>query len=71
MSDMIKAPMPGLIWEVRVVEGQQLKIDDPVLVLEAMKMQNEIYTNYAGTVSKIFVKKGDVVNANADLIEII
>lgn len=71
MSNVMKAPIPGMVWEINVVEGQKVAVDELVLVLEAMKMQNDILSLYEGTVSKIYVKKGDTVNVNADLIEIV
>lgn len=52
MANMIKAPIPGTVWDIKVAEGQKVEVNDLVLVLEAMKMQNEILSLYAGTVSK-------------------
>ncbi|MFL5764930.1 MAG: biotin/lipoyl-containing protein [Bacteroidia bacterium] len=60
----IKAPMPGLVLDIRVAEGEAVKKGDPVLVLEAMKMENIIKSPTDGTVKKISVKKGQAVEKN-------
>ncbi|MDD2216626.1 MAG: acetyl-CoA carboxylase biotin carboxyl carrier protein subunit [Eubacteriales bacterium] len=70
MANTITAPLPGLIWDILVKEGQKVEVNEPLLVLEAMKMQNEIMSDYAGTVTRILVQKGETVNANAVLMEI-
>jgi pyruvate carboxylase subunit B len=57
----ITAPMPGIIVEYRVSAGDAVKVGDVVLVLEAMKMQNEIATEVAGKVSTVTHKAGDEV----------
>jgi biotin carboxyl carrier protein len=64
----IKAPMPGLVLDVRVAEGDTVKKGDPVLVLEAMKMENIIKSPTDGTVKKINVKKGQAVEKNQVLV---
>ena len=64
----LKAPMPGLVLEVRVAEGDTVKKGDPILVLEAMKMENIIKSPTDGTVKKINVKKGIAVEKNQVLI---
>lgn len=64
----IKAPMPGLVLEVRVAEGDTVKKGDPILVLEAMKMENSIKSPTDGIVKKIHVKKGVAVEKNQVLI---
>jgi biotin carboxyl carrier protein len=58
----LKAPMPGLVVEVRVKTGQKVGKGEPLVVVEAMKMQNEICAPEAGTVKSIGVKEQDVVN---------
>ena len=55
------APLPGLVVDVFVEVGQQLNIDDRVLVLEAMKMESDIYSTLKGRVKKVYVKKGDSI----------
>ncbi len=65
----IMAPMPGLILEVRVEHGQTVKEGDPLLVLEAMKMENIILAPNEGIIHSIQVKKGDAVDKRQLLIE--
>lgn len=60
----LKAPMPGLVVDVKVAEGQEIKKGDPVLVLEAMKMENILKSAADVTIKKINVKKGDKVEKN-------
>ena len=64
----IKAPMPGLVLDLRVNEGDSVKKGDPVLVLEAMKMENILKSPADGVVKKINVKKGMPVEKNQVLI---
>jgi biotin carboxyl carrier protein len=66
----IKAPLPGTITEIKVQQGKQVNVGDVVLVLEAMKMQNNIEAEYAGTVTSITVKAGDTVMEGAVLLTI-
>ena len=61
MSVDLKAPMPGKILEVLVKVGDQVKEDDEVIMLEAMKMENPIYAPASGTVKEIKVKANDSV----------
>jgi biotin carboxyl carrier protein len=64
----IKAPMPGLVLDIRVAEGDEVKKGDPILVLEAMKMENILKSPTDGIVKKINVKKGLAVEKNQVLI---
>jgi len=66
----MKAPLPGTITEVKVAVGQQVKVGDTVLVLEAMKMQNNIEAEYSGQITSILVNKGDTVMEGAVLLTI-
>ena len=66
----VKAPLPGTITEIKVQQGQQVNVGDVVLVLEAMKMQNNIEAEYAGTVTSITVKAGETVMEGAVLMTI-
>ena len=61
MSVELKAPMPGKILDVLVKVGDQVKEDDEVIMLEAMKMENPIYAPAGGTVKEIKVKANDTV----------
>ncbi|WP_316746990.1 acetyl-CoA carboxylase biotin carboxyl carrier protein subunit [Pedobacter gandavensis] len=65
----IKAPMPGLVLQIMVTEGQEVAKGDSLLVLEAMKMENIIKSPAAGTVKRILVQKGDKVEKNGILIQ--
>ena len=66
----IDAPLPGVIIEVSVKEGQAVKAGQKVAVLEAMKMENEIQAECDGTVTAIHVQKGDQVVEGSKLISI-
>jgi len=65
----IKAPMPGLIIDLRVKEGDKVMAGDALLILEAMKMENMIKASAEGIVKTVKVKKGDSVEKNQVLIE--
>jgi len=65
----VKAPMPGLILDVNVNIGQKINEDDPLLVLEAMKMENIICSPRKGVIKSISANKGDAVEKNQLLIE--
>ncbi|MEJ1236900.1 biotin/lipoyl-containing protein [Chryseolinea sp. T2] len=65
----IKAPMPGLIIDLRVGAGQTIQQGDSLLILEAMKMENIIKASGEGTVKRVLVKKGDSVEKGQVLIE--
>lgn len=62
--------MPGTIVDVKVSVGQSVAEGETVVVLEAMKMENDIVAPCAGTIASISVKKGDAVNSN-DLLVVI
>lgn len=66
---VIKAPMPGLIIDMKVKQGDTVKAGDPLLILEAMKMENIIKAPGEGTVKTVKAKKGDSVEKNQVLIE--
>jgi biotin carboxyl carrier protein len=65
----VKAPMPGLIINLKVSEGDNVKAGDQLLILEAMKMENILKSPGDGVIKKIKVKKGDSVEKNQILIE--
>jgi biotin carboxyl carrier protein len=64
----IKAPMPGLILEIKINIGQEVKENDVLLILEAMKMENVLTSPRDGVIKSISVKKGDAVDKNHLLI---
>jgi 3-methylcrotonyl-CoA carboxylase alpha subunit len=67
---MITTPMPGKIVEVHVKEGDVVEKEQPLLVLEAMKMQNDILSDVKGVVKKLHFKPGDQASFGEPLIEI-
>ena len=66
----IKAPLPGTITDIKVNVGDTVKQGDVVLILEAMKMQNNIESEFSGTVTSINVKQGETVMEGAVLLTI-
>lgn len=66
----VKAPMPGLIHSIKVEDGQKVSKGDPLLILEAMKMENVIKSPADGTVNKILVTKGQNVDKGTVLISL-
>ena len=69
-TGQIKSVMPGIVKEIRVAEGATVEAKQPLLVLEAMKMENEIRADRAGRVTKIHVKQGQAVEKGALLVTI-
>ncbi|WP_297465930.1 acetyl-CoA carboxylase biotin carboxyl carrier protein subunit [Thermococcus sp.] len=67
---IVTAPMPGKIIRILVKEGQEVKTGQGLLVLEAMKMENEIPAPKDGVVKKILVKEGDTVDTGQPLVEL-
>ena len=66
----MKAPLPGTVTTINVKVGDTVAVGDVVLVLEAMKMQNNIEAEYAGTVTSVVVNPGDSVMEGAVLLTI-
>ena len=66
----IAAPLPGLILEIKVKEGDTVQAGQALLVMEAMKMENVVPASHNGTVRKIFVIQGDSVSEGDPLVEI-
>lgn len=69
-AEAIKAPMPGLVLTIMAKEGQALKKGDPVLILEAMKMENVFKAPEDAVVKSIKIKAGQAVEKGAVLIEL-
>ncbi|MEM9801680.1 MAG: biotin/lipoyl-containing protein [Planctomycetota bacterium] len=67
---VVKAVMPGVVVEVLVEEGQAVEAGQPLLILEAMKMQNEIGAPGSGTVERIHAGAGDAVGAGDKLLSL-
>ncbi len=66
----VKAPLPGTIIKINVKEGDSVKMGDNLLIMEAMKMENNVLAEKAGTVTSIKVGEGDAVLQNDVLVEI-
>ncbi|HZK56830.1 MAG TPA: biotin/lipoyl-containing protein [Clostridia bacterium] len=66
----IEAPMPGNIWKVGVEEGQEVKAGDVLIILEAMKMENEILAPVDGVVASVHVVQGASVNGGDVLVSL-
>jgi len=67
---VLKAPMPGLIVHVHATPGTHVKVGDPVVIMEAMKMRNELATTVAGVVKAVAIAVGDKVDSQAPLVTI-
>lgn len=68
-GSLVKAPMPGLVLKLNVANGATVKKGDKIIVLEAMKMENDIVASADGVIT-FLVKQGDNVNSGADLASI-
>lgn len=69
-GEPVKAPMPGNVLKINVSLGQKVEEGEVVVVLEAMKMENEIVATKSGTIAQIVVDKGAVVETGAPLVVI-
>ena len=69
-GEAVNAPMPGNILKVNVQNGQAVKAGEVLVVLEAMKMENEIMAPKDGTVTQVLVSKGSTVDTGAPLVVI-
>ena len=69
-GEVVKSPMPGNILKINVSQGQAVKEGDVLIILEAMKMENEIVAPKSGSVAQIAVSKGQVVETGTPLVVI-
>lgn len=69
-SNSVVAPMPGQVFKILVSTGDAVKQGDPVIIIEAMKMENRISSGIAGTITAIHVKEGESVSEGALLITV-
>jgi pyruvate carboxylase subunit B len=68
VGGVVKAPMPGLVVRVEVTEGQAVEAGEGLVVVEAMKMENELRASHKAIVEQIHVKAGDRVEKGAHLV---
>jgi acetyl/propionyl-CoA carboxylase alpha subunit len=68
-ADILRAPMPGLILDIRVVEGQQVMMGEPLIVLKAMKMENILKSPHDGVIKRIEVEKNQKIEKDSVLIQ--
>ena len=69
-GEKVPSPLPGVIIEISVKEGQQVKAGQKVAILEAMKMENEIPAPKDGTITDIHVHKGDTLQEGDPMVTI-
>lgn len=67
---VIKAPMPGKVIKINVAEKEEVRKNQTLAIVEAMKMENEIKSSIAGYVKSIFISPGDLVDSDKPLIEL-
>lgn len=67
---IVTSPMPGRVVKILVSAGEEVAVGAPLVIVEAMKMENELVAARAGTVGEIFVKPGDTVEGGAKLVAI-
>jgi len=66
----VKAPLPGVVLDIKVAVGDSVKVGDVIAIMEAMKMENEIKAHAAGTITQIFVEKGQSLGEGDPLVDI-
>jgi len=64
----LKSPMPGLVIKIDVKKGDVISVGDPIMILEAMKMENSIKSKGEGTIAEVYVKQGQAVEKNELLV---
>ncbi len=67
----LKSPMPGTVLEVMVNPGQKVKRGEALVVVEAIKMENELVSEHEGVVETVSVKEDDFINAGNELVTVI
>ena len=69
-DDLVRSPMPGRIVRVLVAQGDDVQVGQPLVVIEAMKMENELKSKRAGKVVEVLVAQGAAVEGNAKLLRL-
>ena len=69
-DDLVRSPMPGRVVRVFVAAGDEVEVGQPLVVIEAMKMENELRSKRAGRVTEVLVAAGQAVEGNAKLIKL-
>lgn len=69
-EDAVVSPLPGIIMKINVNEGDTVKTGQTLVILEAMKMENEVRAHKDGKITEVLVKNGDSVNEGAALVKI-
>ena len=69
-GEVVKSPMPGNVLKINVTQGQAVKEGDVLIILEAMKMENEVVATKSGSVAQVVVSQGAVVETGAPLVVI-
>lgn len=69
-GEVVKSPMPGNVLKINVAQGQAVKEGDVLIILEAMKMENEVVATKSGSVAQVVVSQGAVVETGAPLVVI-
>ena len=69
-GEVVKSPMPGNVLKINVAPGQKVGEGDVLIILEAMKMENEVVSTKAGTVAQVVVAQGAVVETGSPLVVI-
>ena len=69
-GNTVNAPLPGRVIEIKVKAGDKVAVGQEVMILEAMKMENSISSDYAGEVLGLLVAEGDTVQADQPLLVI-
>ena len=68
-SKVLKAPMPGLVVKINIENGQSVNKGDGLIIVEAMKMENELKASHAGTIKQVMIENGQSVEKNQVLVE--
>ena len=69
-AEVVAAPLPGVVLDVKVKAGDAVKANQVLLIFEAMKMENEIVAERAGTIKEVFVAKGDMLDSGMPVVSI-